>query len=161
VSPALVEIPPLVAMGSGLSCTYRLSVGGEPVGALRCSWWRSRGTLTAGERTFQVTRTGEWGRPFVLLREGEEVARAYKPSFFSSRFVLHLGDETLDFRQPGLLSRDFVLSRGYREVGRVDRKGLFREHVTLTLPPEWPLPLQVFLLFLARVVWQREQAAAS
>jgi hypothetical protein len=161
VSAALLETPVLTATGNALSCTYRLSVDEEPVGELRCSWWRSRGTLTAGEQTFQVTRTGERGRPFLLLHEGAEVARAYKPSFFSGRFVLHLGEETLDFRQPGLLSRAFVLSRGGREIGRVARKGLLRERVTLSLPAEWPVPLQGFLLFLARVVWQREQAAAG
>jgi hypothetical protein len=161
VSAALVEAPPLVATGNALSCTYRLSVAGEPVGELRCSWWRSRGMLTAGGRTFHLTRTGERGRPFVLLHEGDEVARAYKPSFFSGRFVLQLGEESLDFRQPGFLSRAFVLSRGERELGRVARKGLLRERITLTLPPEWPLPLRAFLLFLARVVWQREQAAAG
>jgi hypothetical protein len=161
VSAALVDTPALTATGSAFSTTYRLSVSGEPVGELRCSWWRSRGLLTVGASTFDLTRGKERGRPFLLLRGGGELARAYRPNFLRDHYVLHLGEETLDFRQPKLLSRDFVLSRGDRELGRVARKGLLREVVTLTLPPEWPLPIQAFLLFLARLVWQREQAAAS
>jgi len=150
-----------VARGA-FSATYALRRDGEEVGTAAFSHWRVRGTLTLGDQTFTLERRRrEPGRPFLLLHDGRELARAIKPSAFRDAFEVHLGPERLTLRQRGLVDCSFRLYRDGEEIGVLRQRGVLRRRVRLALPSEWPLPLAAFLLFLARVVWTREQAAAG
>lgn len=160
-SEPLAETSPVEVVTAGLmQRRYVFKRGAEDVARLDLSWWRERGVLSTGGHSFTIRRTRAPGRPFVLEREGQEVARAEKPSAFRSRFVLFLGDERCELRKPHVLSRAFVLYRGEHAVGEIAKKGLTGRRATLDLPDAWPLPLQAFVFFLARIVWNREQSAS-
>lgn len=125
------------------------------------SVWKEAATASVGGRSFAFTRTRDPGRPWLLTAEadGRELVRALKPSAWCSRFELHLGGETLDLRPRGVLSQRFELWRGDEQIGEVVPKGWTSRKAHLVAPPDWPMPLVVFVFFLVRLIWTRNQAA--
>lgn len=163
-TPIALDAPSLVARARGwLGKHFILHEHEEEreVAHLRFSLLCEKATLDLDEATLSIHRTRDPGRPWVLERDGRVLARARKPSFFRDRFVLELGGEELEFRSRGLLSRTFELRREDTVLGQVDRVGLLGREVELHLPDEWPVALQAFVFFLARIVWNRHQAAAA
>ena len=59
----------------------------------------------------------------------------------------------------GDVGRHFFVLDGEHQVGAIFRKGMWSRRTYVDLPQDWPLPLQLFVFWLALVVWIREEAA--
>jgi hypothetical protein len=140
---------------------FRLQQNDNLLGEVEASIWRDRAVLEIGEGTYRLYREGQFSGDFVLEHNGNVVARARKPSLFRNRFEVELPNQLLELRKLGPLSRRFGLFDGERQLGSVYPLGIFTRRSNIDLPSDWPLPIRVFVFWLAFIIWKRQNAAAS
>ena len=143
------------------SSSFRLEEEGRLLGEIGASLWRDKATLEIQDGTYELYREGQFVGDFVLEHNGNILARASKPSAFRNRFDVELPNRRLMLRKLGALSRRFGLFDGDRQVGGVYPLGIFTRRSSIDLPAEWPLPLRVFVFWLAFIIWKRQNAAAA
>ena len=138
---------------------YRLQQPHGTVAELNVSAWREKAEFQIQGGRYRLDREGRPSRAFVLMRGGELLARAIKPSAFRSRFEVQFAGHAFELRPQGWRS-DFVLYDGTVQVGSVRRAGAFTRRAIIDLPEVWPLAAQVFVFWLALLIWNRQQAAS-
>ncbi|HSR50298.1 MAG TPA: hypothetical protein VLV83_05680, partial [Acidobacteriota bacterium] len=140
---------------------YVLQMQGQPIAELVMSGWREKATFDVGGVPYQLCRQGAVSGDFVLESQGRMLARATKPSAFKSRFeiqLLDLGGLAFTLRKGSLTDSSFRLFRGSQQVGRITREGFLKRRTSIELPEDLPLPSRIFLFWLARLIWDREQS---
>jgi hypothetical protein len=143
------------------SSTFRLEEEGRLLGEVNASLWRDKARLEIQDGTYEFFREGQFGGDFVLEHNGNILARASKPSAFKNRFEVELPNRHLILRKTAALSRNFALFDGEKQVGGVYPLGIFTRRSNIDLPGDWPLPLRVFVFWLAFIIWKRQNAAAA
>ena len=140
---------------------YLLRQAHGTVADLDVSGWKEKAEFDVAGGRYRVYREGVASGAFVLEKNGQKLARAVKPSAFQARFELQVGGRSLTLRRPRWWRSDFVLFEGGVQVGSVRRAGAFTRRTIIDLPHDWALAAQVFVFWLALVIWNREQSAAS
>ena len=140
---------------------FAISQGSQPIAGIDISSWRERGELTVQGATFRVSREGALSGDF-LLSSGEGVlARATKPSALRRSFVVRSGAKTYTLRARSAFRRSFVLLEDDREVGGISPDAIWSHRASANLPADLPMPVQVFLIWLAMLLWKREADSAA
>ena len=122
------------------------------------SAWGEKGVLTIDGVEHRVRREGPLHGDFLLERDGTVVARATKPSAWWNRFVIHHEGQTYELAKSSFWRRRFVVRRGDTEIGSLAPKSAWQREATVELPEQWPLPLKVFVMWLALILWNRERS---
>ena len=143
------------------SCTFLVQQNDKLLGEVSASIWREKARLELEDGTYDLYREGHFRGDFVLEHDGKLVARATKPSAFKNRFEVELPNQRLVLRKLSPLNRRFGLFDGEKQLGGIYPLGIFTRRSNIDLPTEWPLPIRVFLFWLAFLIWKRENAAAS
>ena len=143
------------------SSTFRVEQNNKLVGEVAASIWRDKARLELADGTYELYREGQFSGDFVLEHNGKMVARATKPSVFQNRFEVELPKQRLVLRKLSALNRRFGLFDGEKQVGSIYPLGIFTRRSNIDLPGDWPLPIRVFLFWLAFVIWKRQNAAAA
>ena len=144
------------------STNIRLQQQNQLLGEIDTSIWREKALLELEDGTYQLYREGQFSGDFVLEHSGKLVARASKPSVLLNRFEVELPNRRLVLRKLSLLNRRFGLFDGETQIGSIYPLGVFTRRSNIDLPGDWPLPIRVFLFWLAFLIWKRQnQAAAS
>jgi hypothetical protein len=152
----------LEAIPTGIfSNRFRLQQEDELLGEFDPSIWRDKARLEIEDGTHELYREGQFRGDFVLEHNGKVVARATKPSAFRGIFTVELSDRHLILRKRSVWGRDFVLFDGEKEIGTIRPRGFFRRRTNIELPGDWPLPLRIFVFWLAFLIWKRDDAAAA
>jgi hypothetical protein len=152
----------LVAVPTNIfSTSFRLYLNDNLLGEVNTAIWREKAELEIGEGTYQLYREGKLSGDFVLEHNGNIVARARKPSVFRNKFEVELPNQLLVLRKLSPLTRRFGLFDGERQLGSIYPLGILTRRSNIDLPNEWPLPIRVFVFWLAFLVWRRQNAAAS
>ena len=150
------------------SWDFSVMDGDRPLAYMNLSSWCEKGTLTIEGVEHRVYREGVMSGDFVLERGGTVLARASKPSAFSDRFVIaHQGREYA-LKKKSAWKRAFVLqsrlgeagSARETDIGSVVPAGAWTWKASADLPDDWQLPLRVFVIWLATIMWRREANAA-
>ncbi|MEM9555374.1 MAG: hypothetical protein AAGC60_14050 [Acidobacteriota bacterium] len=150
-----------------LSRDYRVEVDGEPI-VLNVSSWRESARFTCDGQRFRVWREGFVSGAFRLDAENEStpievtspaVVTARKPSAFEEHFEVDWAGRIYSLRRLSFWRRDFGLFDGVEQVGTVRSTGWGRRF-ELDLPPSWPAKVQISLLWLVVLLWNRRAAAA-
>lgn len=140
------------------------------VASMDLSGWREKGTLTIDGVEHRVYREGRMSGDFVLERDGRVLVRAVKPSAFSSTIVVHADDgREYTLKKKSVWRRPFVVltplgeagSASERTVGSLVPAGIMTRKAYADLPTAWPLPLRLFVIWLAVIMWKREADAAA
>jgi hypothetical protein len=142
------------------SWAFTVADDGKPLGTLDISVWRERGEIAVAGQTFTVVRKGLASSEFRLESAGTIVATATKPSVFRREFAVMFSGRTLRLRPRSAWARALALIEGEREVGEV-RRGMWSRRATATVPDTLPLPVRFFVLWLALLVWKRDDDAAA
>ena len=142
------------------SRAYRLADDEREVGVLRPALLTERAAVELEGEAYTIRRDGLLG-PFLMERDGETVAAAEKPSAFRSRFRVAVGGRISELDRRGAFGRSFDLLENDEVVGVITRPSIFSRRIEVVLPEEWPLPERVFLLWLALMVWKREEQGAA
>lgn len=120
---------------------------------------RSRGTFVVDGRAYAMRRTHPFG-PYMLEEGGREIARATQLGIFDRGYEITF-DRRLTLKRAHLLGRRYVLYHGDLRLGELKPLGLLRRGSVVDFPPDLPLQIRVFLIFLVMNAWRRQRAAAS
>jgi hypothetical protein len=130
------------------------------VASIDVSSWRERAEFELDGVPYRLYREGFASGAFVLDRAGLVVARATKPSAFRSRFEIEIQGQRFTLQKASIFSRRFVILQGDGEIGAIRPAGGFTRRTVLELPPSWSLAQQLFVFWLALVIWNRERASS-
>ncbi len=135
---------------------------GAAAGRVTLTSWRENATLDVGGRRYEGTHT-RGDSKFVLSREdGSPVLVAEKPSAWKDRFSFEYAGNRYELRKESAWRRAFVLTRdGIGTVGSLRPEGAFRKGVLAELPNELPPEVGLFVMWLAVLLWRREDSAAA
>jgi hypothetical protein len=143
------------------SSNFRLEEEGRLLGEVSASLWRDKATLEIQDGTYQFYREGQFSGDFVLEHNGNILARASKPSAFRNRFDVELPNRRLVLRKVAAFRRRLGLFDGEKPIGSVYPLGIFTRRSNIDLPSDWPLPIRVFVFWLAFIVWKRQDSMAA
>jgi hypothetical protein len=143
------------------SWDFSVTSGDRTLAVLDVSAWCERAEIVIGDVTHRVFREGAMSGDFVIARGDHELARAAKPSVFRNTFVVHYDGTDYTLRKASVWRRAFVLLEGERQIGSIAPESLWTRRAAADLPPDWPMPIRAFLIWLAVVLWKREAAASA
>ena len=121
------------------------------------SSWRETGALTIGDTTYRMYREGPMSGAFILEHAGSELAQAEKPSVFRRELVIRHAGHDYTLRPESMFRRAFVLLDGSQQIGSVAPESAFTRKAAADLPDSLPLPVRMFVVWLAMILWRREQ----
>ena len=152
----------LTATPHGLfSWGFTVRQDGNTIADIDPSWFGERAEIRAGGQTYAAYREGLLAGTFVLQSGERALARAQKVSAFARAFAVDLAGRPLELKATSVWGREFRLFEGGVPVGRIGPAGWFGRQAVIDLPPDVPLPAQLFLLWLVLVLWRRADAAAG
>ena len=140
------------------SWDFTVSQAGRRIAEIGLSW-RERGRLTVNGLAYTVRRERALGSEFRLEAAGSTVAIAVKPSVFRRAFEVTHGAKTWTVRRQSAFSRRIQVLEGDREIGHVTRRSWWSYQSDAVLPDAMPMPVQVFCVWLAALIWKREADA--
>jgi hypothetical protein len=126
------------------------------VAEIDISWWREKGVLTVQDANHPVYRERLMSGDFILESAGSILARAQKPSAFRRCFNMEHESRQYTVRAPAAFRRAFVVLDGAAEIGCISPDGLFTRRASIDLPEDMPLPVRIFIVWLAVILWKRE-----
>jgi hypothetical protein len=138
----------VVDNGSEIAEVRRQGLGGR---------WRFR--LDGG--SFEIARRGLLGAYELHAGDGRTLARSERTGVLGRAFQVTALDRVLTLRPDGVIGRNFSLLHGDLNVGRLRRPSLWKRTMEIGFPPDLPLELRIFLVFLVFTVWRRRQRAAA
>jgi hypothetical protein len=142
------------------SWDYAVLDGQQPVADIEVSFWGERGRLRVQDASYDVRREG-WLGAFVLEADGSVVARAEKSSPFLRSFAIEHAGRSYTLRARSPFERTFLLEQGSRAIGSVSPEGMFTRRARADLPEDLALPLRVFMIWLALILWKRAANASA
>ena len=143
------------------SWDFAILEGSREVADMDLSAWREKATLTIDGVEYRVSREGLVSGDFLLERGGTVLARATKPSAFWNTFIIHYMGREYTLRKASMWRRTFILDDQGHEIGRIVPHSMWRRDGTATLPPDWPLPVRAFVVWLVIILWKREADSAA
>lgn len=146
---------------SCFSWNFEVLDDNDIVAHIDISGWREKGLLTVQGAEYPVYREGLMSGEFILESAGSTLARAWKPSAFRRSFEVECGGKQYRLHAPSVFGRIFVLLGGDSEIGSIAPDGMFTRRATVSLPEELPLPVRVFIIWLAVILWKRDAEASA
>jgi hypothetical protein len=143
------------------SWDFTVLQGSTPLADIDMSLWREKGVLTVQGKTYQVYREGLVSGDFVLKSPESVVARATKPSAFRRSFLIEHAGKQYMLRAKSAFRRGFVLLDGQREIGSLSPEGFCTRRSAIVLPEGLPVPVKVFIIWLAVILWKREAESGA
>jgi len=146
---------------SWFSWNFLVSDGDNPVAEINLAWLREAGQLSVGETSYRVYREGVMSGAFILEKDGVRLARAEKPSAVFRSFVVDYNGRSFTLEAESALRRKFVLKDGEGLVGSIFPEGTFTRKCIVDLPPDIPLAVRVFMIWLVIILWKRESDGSA
>ncbi|MEN6428998.1 MAG: hypothetical protein ABFE13_26925 [Phycisphaerales bacterium] len=128
---------------------------------LDMAWLREGGRFTWSGTDYRLSREGPWTGDFLLTADDQVLARATKDSVFFRSFTIRLDGRELLFRAAAWLFRRFELIEGDSVIGEVVPDHFLTRACTVEFPDDLSVPVQVFLFWLAALMWRRQNNAAA
>jgi hypothetical protein len=132
--------------------------GGSVVAEIEFSRWREKGVLKVGGLHYAVYREGVISGAFILSLDATQLARAEKTNWLSRSFTIEHGEKIYRLKAE-LFGSSFTLLDNGQNVGALFTRGRFTRKTSVTLPDELPVPVQIFVIWLA--INQRRTDASS
>jgi len=145
------------------SQSYALETStGEPVAELDVSLLKEGARLHLDGKTYRIERASLMSGPWQF-RDGDELLfEATKPSMLRNRFLMLVKGASLELAPKGFLMRRFVLvGPDWADLGEIRRTNWLGTRVDVDLSELVPREAQLFLFFLALVIWRRADRSAA
>ena len=143
------------------SWDFDVMEGTRHLARIDVSSWREKGVLTIDGADYRVYREGAMSGDFLLERDGLVFARATKPSAFKNTFVVTYHERQYTLSKRSAWRREFVVRSGETEIGSLAPTSAWRREAAVRLPEDWPIPIRVFVIWLAIILWKRDADAAA
>ena len=128
------------------------------------SCWRENGTVDVAGTAYQVRRTSLLKGTYILeSTDNVRIAQAVRPSLGRRSFAIQYGmpSGSCTLQAASFCTRRLVLRDDSHEMGTITPAGSFTRQAQAELPDQMPLAVQVFVLWLAVLLWKRESDAAA
>jgi hypothetical protein len=132
---------------------------GNKIADIDSSWLGERADIKVEGQTYSAYRESLLAGTFVLQSGERTLARARKASAFVRAFDIDFADRPMELKAASVWRREFGLFENGAQVGRISPAGWFSWQAVIDLPPDIPLPVQLFLFWLVLVLWRRAAAA--
>ena len=119
------------------------------------SWLQGRGAFPWGGVDYALGRESWPMGDFLLQSQGNAVARAAKVSPFLRSFRVQLDTRDLVFKAASPFTRRFILIENADVIGQIAPNHPFTRSSVIELPDNLDVPVQVFLFWLAVLMWRR------
>ena len=150
-----------VTRRSVFSREFEVHDGIAPVGEFSLSRVGDHSELRVGLDLYEARRIG-WINPgFVLKHRDLEVARANPAGVFRQAHEIRTARFAVTLRPRGFFRSDYGLFDGETELGWIRRVGFWRSTVEASFAPQIDPPIQIWLLWIATILWRRAEAAAA
>ncbi len=146
---------------SWLAWNFDVLDNDHPIAEIRASSLRESGTISIDGLSYSAYREGLLSGDFILEQNGQTIARAQKPSAFLNSFEIQYSDRGYMLKKESLIGRSFVLLEGDCQTGSIHAKGFLTRKADIDLPDDMPMPVKVFVMWLAILLWRREANASS
>lgn len=134
---------------------------GQPVADISGKWWPNTAVITIDDVRFDVSCKGFLHWTYELRTEDVLVASATSRGWFRTVFDIRHGEEEYELSFASGWGSVFQLKSGSRHLGELSMKKWFSQRVQIDLDPMLPLPLRLFVLWVAVSIWRAQAAAAS
>ncbi|HXW19353.1 MAG TPA: hypothetical protein VEK35_02500 [Roseiarcus sp.] len=134
---------------SGKPRAVTVSVDGVPVTTFN----ETAHSFKIGEANYAIKRRGLFAPDMELWRGEEPIISVHKEALRNRSSFSYLG-QTFRLNAAGITARAFALYLGDKQVGSIAPKQMmaFKE-IAVDLPSEFPLEIQVFLIWLVVRSW--------
>jgi hypothetical protein len=133
---------------------YEVHADDAPVTVLT-GGWREGCEFTLSGGSFRVERDGR--RHFVLTGPDGRLATADRQS--GREWLVRTAGGDLTLAKPSIWRSDWEV-RG-SATGAIRQEGWFNRTYTADVPPDVPLPMAVFVLYVVLVMFERQASAAA
>lgn len=109
---------------------------------------------------YRLNRNGFLSSGFTLSDDSSTIATAEKTPFARSFRVDHTG-RTYTLKAASIFTRKFIVQTEGDTIGVIYPEHPFTRKCIIDLPPDTPIPLQLFMFWLVALMWRRAQNAAA
>jgi hypothetical protein len=141
------------------SNSYFVLDNGAKVAELNRSTWRQRGEIVHQGRIHKLKVRGMMRRTFQLLDGEDLIVEARRPTTWRSRCVFEFQGRKFELVNRNWFSSALVVKAQGAEVGSIAFKGFVHPRVHIDMPDSLPLPVRVFVAWIA--VLRRDESAAA
>jgi len=136
--------------------------GDSPVAEIRFQAFSAGAEVLVGSASYDARRSGWFRGAYSLERDGTVVNRAEAVGFWQRTYEVRAGASLYELRrQRGWFATGWELLDGDSLVGSVERKGFFQTQTVAEFADAIDLTTQVFIVWVANVIWQQDQSAAA
>jgi hypothetical protein len=144
----------LKVIPKGWSYTFSVTNGTQSVAeAVNLSWWGDKGELQIQGTTYTASRDKS---SYVLESTDGVVARAERPRKLFRELIIEHSGQQYTLRAKSAFQREYLLFSGSTQIGSVSPEWLLSRKAEVELPNEFPLYLQIFIIWLVMTLWKHE-----
>jgi len=136
-----------------LSRRFVVLRNGQPAAAMAPDPFASQADLNVEGQPYKAYRESGWG-DFVLSCNSLILARANKDNCLLRAYALMCSGKAYSFYAASPFTREFVLLDGQSQIGSICPESPFSRQAIVDLPDAIPLPVQVFIFWLAMRTWK-------
>ena len=146
-----------------LSNSFRITdAGGDLVAELAVAFVKEGGQLHHDGKVYRLEREGLMSGPLRLIDGHEVLYEASKPSMIRNRFMVTVRKADLELSPVSFWMRGFrLVGPDWAELGTIRRPSLLSRRALIDLDDRVPVEAQLFLFFLANVLWRRADNSAA
>jgi hypothetical protein len=140
---------------------------GGPFGHMEFRALVESGAIVMGDRRLTIRREGAMSGAWLLEEDTpgvgrQVVASAEKPSAWRNGIILRMsGRPELRLVRASAWKATFELIEADRRLGAIRRTGVWRRRLQAEIPDDVPPPLQLFALWMAVLLYRRDDSAAA
>ena len=138
------------------SWNFKINEDSRKIADLDISSWREKGELRIDGASYVVFRRGILSPTIVLEQNNRELAKATRSSIFRHSFFLEMEGKQYTLEKRSFFSRTIVLKNDLGEIGSVSPRGFLSRRAEVDLPENMELPIRIFAIWLALLLWKRE-----
>jgi hypothetical protein len=156
---AIQETRALQMIPSTFSWKFSVMSGPEAVAEVVDRWWwLNKAELLVQGSTYRVYRDRPLSGAFRLESASTVLARAEKPSALRRLLVIEHSGRRYTLRAKSSLGRELLLFEGANHIGTLTPESIFTRRAIVVLPPEWTLPVRVFVMWLGAMLWKASES---
>jgi hypothetical protein len=134
---------------------------GAAVGSIDWAWFKEAANVVVEGRSYRFYRQGNFQSTFTLEHADKTLAKARSAGLCSRAFQINSNGDSWQLKADSCWGFAFGVYREDVQIGGICPAGWTSRTFSVDLPPEVPLPVQVFLLWLVLVLKRRADQSAS
>ena len=138
------------------SWNFKINQNSNKIADLELSSWREKGELRIDGLNYMVFRKGILSPSIVLEKHNKELAKATRSSIFRHSFLLEMDGKRYTVEKRSFFGRTISLKNDSGEVGSVSPGGFLSRRAYVDLPENIELPVRIFVIWLALLLWKRD-----